>query len=348
VAGPDEKLKAAMEKWVAVRVTDMRGVDLNVYRFNYDLTMAVLLMHPDGTIYSTYAGRDFTHADSHQSPTSLARVLDAALALHGKHVSRAKKPAVSATVEQLPWWRGNEKAQQAKCFHCHQVHDAWQQEGRKRGTWTERDQYTWPDPVQIGLRLDREEQMVVTDAAGAASSVRKGDRILSIAGRRTLAFGDVQRSLHEEPWEAHSLAVELLRDGKRVSVGIDLADGWKRPSPRVYAWRSMKWPMAPMPGFGGPLLTAEEKAALSLPAGSWAFRVRYIVTWGPNAKTGQRAREAGIRKGMVVHEVDGRSDFEGMDHFQAWFRMTRRPGTPVRIKAFQNGTPRTLTLTPLP
>ena len=132
-------LKRAMDKWVTVRVNDMRGIDLRVYRFNYDLTMAVLLMHPDGTVYSTYAGRDFTHADSHQSARSLARVLDRALALHGKHVPRTRPRAEPVVVEQLPWWRGNAKAQKAKCFHCHQVHDAWQHAGRGAGTWTERE-----------------------------------------------------------------------------------------------------------------------------------------------------------------------------------------------------------------
>lgn len=339
-----------MEKWVTVRVTDMRGVDLEVYRFNYDLTMAVLLMHPDGTIYSTYAGRDFTHADSHQSTTSLARVLDAALELHARHTPVARPHKAPVHVEELPWWRDNKKAQDAKCFHCHQVHDAWQGEGRKNGTWTERDQYTWPDPVQIGLRLDREDQVRVTEASGRAKAagVKQGDRIVSIGGSGALSFGDVQRALQDAPWDARKLPVVLLRGERRITVGIHLEKGWKKPTPEVYAWRGMKWPMTPMPGFGGPLLTAEEKAALSLPAGSWAFRVQYLVTWGPHAKAGRRAHEAGIRKGMVVHEVDGRSDFRDMAHFQAWFRMTRRPGKAVRIKVLQNGTPRTLTLEPLP
>ena len=55
----------AAKGWVPVRITDMAGVDLSMFRFDFDLTFAVLLMNADGTIYHTFAGRDWTHADSH-------------------------------------------------------------------------------------------------------------------------------------------------------------------------------------------------------------------------------------------------------------------------------------------
>jgi len=345
LADPDGPLKKSLERWITVRVTDMRGVDLNVYRFNFDLTLAVLLMHADGTIYATYAGRDDTDASSHQSTSSLARVLDLAYERHAKHRATPRAGRKPMFVEQLPWWRDNEKAQENKCFHCHQVHDAWQNEARRAGRWTERDQYTWPDPVQLGLRLDREDQVLVTQAK---APFERGDRILAIGAARPLAFGDVQRALDEAPWGESELAVTVRRGDREVPLAVPLAEGWKRPTPRVYAWRSMKWPMSPKPGFGGPLLNAEQKKKLGLPVDGWAFRVQYIVTWGPQADTGRNAHQAGIRKGMIVTAVDGESDFVSMAHFQAWFRMTRRVGKPVEFRVLQNGTPRTLSLTPLP
>ena len=39
---------------MCVRVKNMAGVDLALYRFDYDLTFAALLMNADGTIYHTY------------------------------------------------------------------------------------------------------------------------------------------------------------------------------------------------------------------------------------------------------------------------------------------------------
>lgn len=358
MARPDENLRRALKGWRTVRVTDMRGVDLDVYRFNYDLTMAVLLMHPDGTTYASYAGRDFSDASSHQSTTSLARVLDQAMAIHRKHTPRKAAPTPKpttrkpTTVETLPWWRNHKRAQSAKCFHCHQIHDAWQYEGRTRGTWTERDQFTWPDPDQLGLRLDREGQVVVTSVAPASPSakagLRRGDRITMLGARRTIAFGDLQRALEDAPWQANRLPVVWRRGDKPMHGMLRLADGWKRPEPKVYAWRPMKWPMTPRPGFGGRPLTADEKRERGLPVDRWAFRVTYLVNWGPAQRSGKRAEKAGIRKGTIVHAVDGKNDFTGMDHFHAWFRMTRRAGEPVRVEVIQNGTRRTLTLTLLP
>lgn len=46
--------------------------------------------------------------------------------------------------------------------------------------------------------------------------------------------------------------------------------------------------------------------------------------------------------------VAGKSDFRDMNHFHAWFRMTRRPKERVALKVIQDGTPMTLSLTTLP
>jgi len=349
-----------MENWTRVRVTDMRGVDLNVYRFNYDLTMAVLLMHPNGTIYSTYAGRDFTNADSHQSSSSLARVLDEALKLHRadlpapKRVKRLNKPYKKPlkkplSVEQLPWWKAKEKREnkQPKCYHCHNVNDGYAHEGRRTKRWTDKDQFDWPDPIQAGLRFDREGQVVVSEAK-PATGLRKGDRIVAIGGIRPIAYGDIQRALNDAPWGRNRLKVEWMRGTEKMSGAINLKSGWKKPTPEICADRASMWPMSPKPGFGGPLLTSEEKIRAGLPEDRWAFRVNYIVTWGGNSYTGRNAKKAGIRKNMIVYSADGKHDFKSMGHFHAWFRMTRKVGKPIRLKVIHKGARQTLTMRVLP
>ena len=324
----------------------MRGVDLNTFRFNYDLTMAVILMHPNGTVYARYAGRDFRDASSHQSTTSLARVLDDVRQTHRRDLpAPERKPAI--TVEQLPHWSNHRKAQAAKCFHCHQVHDAYQREGILRNRWSKRDQFNWPDTSQVGLRFDREKQVVVAEAEDS-TGLRRGDRIVSINGIPAIAYGDIKFALNEAPWDANKLRIRYVRGSSRTqSTTIALKSGWKIPTPEVYAWRPMKWAMSPKPGFGGRPLTAEQKRALKLPEKDWAFRVGYLVTWGPSANTGRAAAKAGIRKGTIVYAVDGKSDFKGMDHFHAWFRMTRALGVPVKVSVIQNGTRKTVELTPV-
>jgi hypothetical protein len=342
----------AAKPYIPVRVVDMRGIDLNVFRFNYDLTLALLLMNADGTIYTTYAGRDWSSASSHQSTESLARVLRETVAVHDayKKSPRPPKRQRPRVVENLPWWKRDKKPQ--KCFHCHMIHDAMQREGRAQRRWTERDQYTWPDPVQAGLRFDRDGQVVVSEVTAgspaARAGLKPGDRITAMGKAKTLSFGDIQRALNDTGWGPARIEAVWRRGGAEKRGTLVLPKGWKKPEPEQYAWRPMKWSMPPMPGFGGPPLTAEQKQALGIPAGQFAFRVQYVVTWGPNAATGKNAAKAGIRRGTIVTSVDGKSDFLGMNHFHAWFRMTRRPGKPVRVEVIQNGTRRTLELTPLP
>ncbi len=336
----------------------MRGIDLRQFRFNYDLTLALVAMNADGTVYTTYAGRTATGASSHQSTGSLAAVLAEAMERHKSH--KPRKPSTlpptrpptrpPTTVEDLAWWKRDKR--EHKCFHCHMVHDAMQQEGRRLNRWTERDQFSWPDPMRVGLRLDREQQTVVAEAIkgspAAKAGLRKGDRIVSIGGAAPISFGDIQQVLQDAGWGPVSVPVTWQRGSKPGRGTLRLRKGWRRPSPEEYAWRSMKWAMSPKPGFGGPPLTAEEKRRLGIAEESFAFRVGYIVTWGKNAETGRNARRAGIRKGTIVLSVAGKNDFRDMGHFHAWFRMTRRPGERVPIEVIQNETRKTLTLTTLP
>ena len=70
--------------------------------------------------------------------------------------------------------------------------------------------------------------------------------------------------------------------------------------------------------------------------GPWR-RVGYLVDWGEDAATGRNAKESGLKKGDVVLSVAGVDDFESEDHFQAWFRLTRKAGETVELKILRGG-----------
>ena len=77
-------LEALYAGYVPVRVTDMRGVDLARWPFDFDLTFAMLAVHPDGTVYHRYGGRDWRGADRWLTRASLEAFLRAGLARHDK------------------------------------------------------------------------------------------------------------------------------------------------------------------------------------------------------------------------------------------------------------------------
>lgn len=71
-------------------------------------------------------------------------------------------------------------------------------------------------------------------------------------------------------------------------------------------------------------------------------RVTYLVTWGENRRFGEAARRAGLREGDVVLGAAGVRDFASIDHFHAWWRLTREVGETVVVETLRDGTRRSL------
>ena len=99
-----------------------------------------------------------------------------------------------------------------------------------------------------------------------------------------------------------------------------------------------------MPGFGGRQLDAEDLAYWELEPDTFAFRVDYIVDWNENRRFGLSARKAGLRKGDIFLSAGGKNDFRTVDHFHAWWRLTRRVGESVEVVVLKKGERETLTL----
>lgn len=326
----------------------MKGVDVRTFHFDFDLTFAALLMHPDGTIHHTYAGRDWTDPQSHLSVDAFVAVLEKTRVEHAAYAKSPRPPKRKKplSVDQMPWMKRRPK--KPECYHCHNVNDAVFGEQRERGTFKMRDAWTWPDPIQIGLSLEKEAQNVIADvkagSAAAKAGLAKGDRLRVVGGKRVLTFGDIQRVLDASRSGTLSLPVVFVRDGEEKTARLRLAKGWKEPTPLVFSWRSTKWPMSPKPGFGGQPLTADQKRGLGIDKASFVFKIGYLVTWGDNAYTGRNAQRAGLRKGDLVLSVAGESDFDSMHHWHAWFRMTQKPESKVDVEILRNKKPRTIRL----
>ena len=344
VRAPQEFAEAAAP-YVCVRVTDMRDVDLGLVRFDFDLTMAVVLMHADGTILHRYGSRDSHDALSWMSIPSLARLLREALPDHADYDRKPSPPTTRQPLRPVdlpPLQRKIAGGQKVDCVHCHTVNDmehAWALEPKR---WQDDAKWVYPEPVRVGLTLDADEQCLVRnvapDSPAARAGVRAGDRLLRFGAQgRVRTVADVQWALHQAPAAATRLPLTIARDEDRKTLELELAAGWKRCPPEEYAWRPYKWNLSPSAGFGGPALDAGERARLELPAGQFAFRVGYIVDWGERASRGAAVKRAGIRKGDVVLAFAGKSDFQSVDHFHAFVALTLRAGEEVEVVLLRDG-----------
>ena len=330
----------------------MAGIDLNTYRFDYDLTFAVLLMHPDGTTYHRYGTRDHTSATSRLSMESFARVLAGTLEDHAEYSRSPSPPAREPprTIEQIPAMARKLQSEKVNCFHCHMVNDAYREQAQEEKRFSREAAFAMmPLPDRLGILLDRDDQSLVktvtSRSPAEAAGLREGDRLVRLLGARIRTEADAQWMLDGLPPGKTSVPVELERSGEgRVRTAIALDPGWKLPSDLEFSWRPTVWGLRPAPGFGGKKLDERELAAEGLPAGSFAVRVTYIVDWGEHAEDGRSARRAGLRGGDVVLSVNGKSDFTSERHFQSWFRFARKPGETAKLEVLRDKQRRTIDL----
>ncbi len=326
----------------------MLDVDLKRYHFDYDLTFAMLLMHPDGTVYHRYGGRPADDPLGWISMKSLIRLLEDTVEEHTTY-AKSPKPAtrhVPSTIQDIPQFAKRMRQGKVGCVHCHTVHDYQTQNLVARGAFDKEDIWIWPDPVRVGLTMfvdDQERIATVEKGSPAANAgLRSGDRIERFGAHRTRTITDLQWVLHYTPRDATEIEVRYRRGREVETTTLELADGWRRETPRRYAWRAFKWGLSPAPGFGGPVLSKAEKRKLDLDFDAFAFRIGYMVTWGARSHRGRAAAKAGLRQGDIVLAIDDKTDFDDIEHFHAWIRLTKKAGDEVRIRFVRRGKERTI------
>src|SRR5262245_14757947 len=132
VARLHNPLRAVAQDFVLVRLTRMRGVDLDLFDFDYDLTWMAFFLDPDGRVLGRYGGRDASSSESKVSLAGLKYALDRALARYNRFGGEtppnprdgpATRPGANgkaprtvedfAAVKRLP---------DRACIHCHQVY----------------------------------------------------------------------------------------------------------------------------------------------------------------------------------------------------------------------------------
>ena len=323
-----------------VAITDMRSVDLARYPFDFDLTFAALLVHPDGHVYHRYGGRDVRSADRWLSEKSWIRLLETTLEEHERYEASSTKmtPPEPLYLEKVPAYARRDKGE---CVHCHSINEALHDQARDEKRFDLDDIWVHPEPAVIGLDLDRDEQRRITsvdpDTPAAEAGLQVGDLLLTIGATPIASASDVMHALDATPMSGGELVVRYRREERTDTVNLRLREGWKRGTPYSFSWRASKWGLEPVPGFGGPALDQAERQRLEIPEESFAFRVQYMVTWGHRQRFGRAAGRAGLRNGDVVLSLAGKSDFRTVAHFHAWWRLTREVGEVVPIHVLRDG-----------
>lgn len=333
---PNPDLNGLEQQFVLVRLVQMNGLDLSLFQFDYDQTLAALFLNADGTIYGRYGTRAGKGADSatHVSVPSFRKAMERALALHrgypgNKATLTAKRgPAPEyPTARALPGLENQpvRTAEKKGCIHCHQMREIpirvkWQNRQLKPA-----DLWVYPLPENTGMKLDVDDGLrVATVTPGSPAEragIRPGDELRSLEGQPLISQADIQWVLHHASNESR-IPVSFTRAGKAMTGTIAVSGNWKETD---LSWRPSSGPGLRW-GVWSAMLPAAEKAKRGIAPSEMALEVKNL--FAPRAAVVQ---QAGLRMGDVILSVDGQSGFANEGHFLAYLRLNHPPGDKAKL-----------------
>lgn len=325
----------------------MRGVDINQFQFDFDMTWYGFFMNADGTVYARYGSRNGERKDSDKlmSISGLKKTMQRALDIHksypgNKDGLKDKKGAAMKypTADRIPWINAKVKNDPLPkgCIHCHHV---WQ--GLRRDEIDNKkplsDSLVWiyPLPDNIGLKIDIDDgtkvKEIVAGSPAEKAGLKAGDEIQKINGQTIASMADIQWVLQNSAAKA-TLKVDAMRGSESKSFTISLSGSWKEYD---ITWRESLWEIRP--GFRAVDATDDEKKKAGVDGNKLALKVKFVFQNGP-------AMKSGVKQDDVLVEFDGKSDSMDESHFIALVRQKYAVGAKVPAVFMRNGKRVKLTL----
>ncbi|HIC16720.1 TPA: hypothetical protein EYO77_01260, partial [Candidatus Poribacteria bacterium] len=197
VVRQDSKLNHLADKFVKVRLVQMKDVDLSQFQFDYDLTWSVISMNPDGTIYGRYGSRSVGGPMTYNSMVSLEKAMERVLVLHHNYLRNRKSlngknhpPPHWKTAADIPGLRKRRRKQliqptnQKNCVHCHNIYDGWIETAYDQGTFDQQSLWIYPLPKNIGFKINVDQgnlvETILPDSLAQKAGIQAGDRIVSM------------------------------------------------------------------------------------------------------------------------------------------------------------------------
>ena len=335
--------KLVREKFVSVRQVEMKGVDLSLFQFDYDLNWAAMFINADGVVYGRYGTQSAAGPDAYNSIEGLGKTMRRVLELHAAYPGNAaelrdkrgaKKPYRTALM--MPGLRNKEKLRGAtsrrNCIHCHDIHDAENFHAQKEGRLAKDMLWRYPLPDNVGLIIDPRDGVRIREvkagSPAARAGLRPGEDVTHVGGQAITSIADIQWVLHHLPNRETTLEV---RGGETGARTLELRRGWKETD---FSWRGSLWSVSPILRVWTPPLEKEKRRALGLRDDQGALEVRWI-----NVQTagGRAARDGGLREGDVIVELAGEPVKTTHQRFNMHIKLNYKVGDELPLTVLRGG-----------
>jgi membrane-associated protease RseP (regulator of RpoE activity) len=320
-------MKDLADKFVRVRLTRLDGVDLNLFEFDYDLTLMVFFLNAEGKIYARYGGRDALSADGRQSPAGLRYTMQSVLAMH----DRKEKVFAPASSEKPKFIRdlAGTTGFGHGCVHCHQVKEILNDRLQQAGQWSRDMVWRYPLPESLGIELEIERGNVVKEikvpSPAAGAGLKVGDVVQELNAVPIHSFADAQFALDRAP-ATGAIPISLRRGDRALEAKLLLPEGWRKTD---ISWRTSMRRLVASPHLWGDDLTTRDKKVLGLSANQLAFRQQNSIP--PPVK------EAGIRGGDIILGVDDQALEMDVVGFARYIQGNYLVGDRVTVNIIRDG-----------
>src|SRR5262245_28372396 len=194
----------------------MRGVDLSIFEFDYDMQWQTLMLTPDGDVLGRFGGRDADTPAKYHTLAGLRHSLEAALKLHQ---SNSVRPAIAKRKSIRPEdYPAAKKRPDNACIHCHHVYEFRLDQLQREKRWSVDDVWVYPQPENLGLTLDvdvSDRVALVSPASIAAKlGITSKDVLTRINDVPIASVADLQYGLHKAP-KAGQITLEWRHNGEK-------------------------------------------------------------------------------------------------------------------------------------
>lgn len=321
-------------RFVPVRLTSLKGVDLNTFAFDYDQTLMGIGLTPGGETLFRWTARD-------DEPGAIAGLVDLLRSPWPLTPGKRTLPKPVRTLADNPRFAATKRAGEA-CYHCHYAHDAWVADLKAAGKLDKTLLYRYPPVENVGVRLKSSASStaaaVTLDSPAARAGVQAGDRLVSVNGKAVHTDADIRFALDTA---TDRLELAWLRGEKVLSGRATLPNGW-----RVYdiSDRPSQGGVGPILGIWEEKLPADRRAALGLKPDQMALRVSFMFDGAKWVAT-----RGGLEMNDVIVAVDGKTlpDFSARQ-FHTWFRMNQSVGKPATVTVLRGGVKKDIVVPCLP
>ena len=336
----------AAKHFISLRQVEMKGVDLSLFQFDYDLNWAAIFMNADGTIYSRYGTQSEAGADAYNSVESLEKTMRRVLTLHANAANYKKylagkrgKPKSYKTAMEMPGLENKEQYRKAtqvnNCIHCHNIHDAENHQLHLEGKMTNDKLWRYPLPKNIGLVIDPKDGLkisrVIKGSPAEISGLKAGQSIAYMNDQLILSIADIQWVLHHLPNTNTQIRIRPWNSSREHILRTRV--GWKRTD---ISWRGSLWNLHPRLRVYMPTAKPNELKKLNLPAGQHALKVQWINN---GSAEGQAALKAGLKLNDFIIAMAGKPFLKAMDHdkFNALVKLNYKSGQKLPLTLIRNG-----------